>query len=191
MAKGLVNKTTETGDILTLALAAGVGVLLFGVTLLVTALTVIGNVLVKVLECTPAVKVVPEVVEGLDFVLSAILVTELGNGLLVGETTLSLEDWSPSLVEAGLLDLLLGGGLNLGGLVDGVELTTAGGVQQKLGGDLDTLEEAVVLVALAGGGLLVGVVAQDLLAVGTLDLLGGCAPAVTGQTENLVVVLGL
>jgi hypothetical protein len=33
--------------------------------------------------------------------------------------------------------------------------------------------------------------AEDLLAVGTLDLLGGGTPAVLGQTENGVVILGL
>jgi hypothetical protein len=58
-------------------------------------------------------------------------------------------------------------------------------------GLLDTLEEVVVLVAVSQGSLLVGVVAEDLLAVGALDLLGGSTPAVLGQTEDSVVILGL
>jgi hypothetical protein len=70
-------------------------------------------------------------------------------------------------------------------------LAAANGVQEQLGGLLDALEEVVVLVTLAHGGLLIGVVAEDLLAVGTLDLLGGSAPAVLGQAENGVVILGL
>jgi len=192
LGEGLVNKLTQTGDILVLALAAGVGVLLLGVALLVTALSIIGNILIKVLECTPAVEVVPEVVEILDLLLGAVLVTELGNGLLNGETTLSLEARAPGLVKLALGgSLLLGRGLNIGGLIDGVELATTSGVKQQLSGDLNALEEAVVLVAVARRGLLVGVVTQNLLAVSTLDLLGGCPPAVAGQTENGVVVLGL
>ena len=187
---GLVEHLTQTGVVLGLALTAGVGVLLLGVTLLVTALSIIGNILVEVLECTPAVEVVPEVVEVVDLGLGAVLVTELGDGLLHGETALGLVDGTPGLVVV-LLGLLLAGRVDVGSLVDGVELATAGGVQQELGGNLDTLEEAVVLVALARGSLLVGVVAQDLLTVSTLDLLGGCAPAETGETQNGVVVLGL
>lgn len=56
---------------------------------------------------------------------------------------------------------------------------------------LDTLEKVVVLIAVSQGGLLVGVMAEDLLAVGALDLLGGSTPAVLGQTKNGVVILGL
>lgn len=58
-------------------------------------------------------------------------------------------------------------------------------------GLLDTLEEAVVLITVTQGGLLVGVVTENLLAVGTLDLLGGGAPTVFGNTKNGVVILAL
>lgn len=73
--KALVHQLAQAGDILRLALAAGVGVLLLDVTLLVTALAVIGNILVKVFECTPAVEVVPEVVESINLLKGAVVVT--------------------------------------------------------------------------------------------------------------------
>lgn len=106
----------------------------------------------------------------------------------LAEAGLRLEDVAPELVEVALLQLLLGGGLDIGLLVDGVELAALGGVQKNLGGLLDALEE-VVVVGATGGGLLIGVVLEDLLTVGTLDLLLGSLPAVLGETENLVVVL--
>jgi hypothetical protein len=108
----------------------------------------------------------------------------------LGETGLGLEDLAPLLVVVALLQLLLGGGLNVGLLVDGIELAASGGIEQDVGGLLDALEELVVLGA-ALGGLLVGVVLEDLLAVGLLDLVLGGLVTVLGQTENLVVVLGL
>jgi hypothetical protein len=115
----------------------------------------------------------------------------LRNGLNLGETAFSTENRSPELVEVALLDLLLGRGLDLGGLVDGIELAALDGVEEHLGGLLDTLEEAVVLVTVAEGGLLIGVVTEHLLAVSTLDLLGGRAPAVLAQAENGIVILAL
>lgn len=159
-------------------------------TLLVTVLIVVGHVLVEVLERPPAVEVVPEVVEVLNLLLCGVGVAELRHGLDLGETTLSLEDLAPGLVEVdlGALQLLLGWGLDLGTLVDGVVLAALDGVEQNLGGLLDALEE-VVVVALAGGGLLVGVVLEDLLAVGALDLLLGGLVAVLGDTQDGIVVL--
>ena len=75
-----------------------------------------------------------------------------------------------------------------GGWIDRVELAALDWVGQDLGGLLDALEEGVVFSG-AGGGLLVWVVAEDLLAVGALDLLLGGLVAVLGETENGVVVL--
>lgn len=70
-------------------------------------------------------------------------------------------------------------------------MTTLGGVKKDLSSFLNTLEEAVVFVALAGSGLLVGMVAEDLLAVGALDLFGGSLVAVLAETEDGVVILAL
>lgn len=108
----------------------------------------------------------------------------------LGETSLGLEDLAPLLVEVALLQLLLGGRLDVGLLVDGIELAASDGVEQDVGGLLDALEELVVLGA-ALGGLLVGVVLEDLLAVGLLDLVLGGLVTVLGQAEYLVVILGL
>jgi hypothetical protein len=160
------------------------------VAFLVTALTVIGNILVEVLERPPAVEVVPEVVEGLDLLLGALRVSELRHGLLGGEAALGLEDFAPELVEVALLGILLGRGVDLSSLVDGVELPPANGVGQDLVGLLDALEELVVLGATSGSSL-VGVVLEDLPAVGALDLLGGGLVAVAGYAENGIVILRL
>jgi hypothetical protein len=63
-------------------------------------------------------------------------------------------------------------------------------VEQDLGGLLDAFEERVV-VRTAGGGLLIGVVAEDLSAVSPLDLFFRGAVAVFGETEDGVVILSL
>ena len=65
-------------------------------------------------------------------------------------------------------------------------------VEQDLVGFLDAFEEGVVVLLAAGaGGLLVRVVAEDLLTVGALDLVLGGAEAVLGEAEDFVVVLVL
>lgn len=110
--------------------------------------------------------------------------------MVVAETTLGLEDVAPELVEVALGELLLGRGLDVGLLVDRVELAALDGVEENLGGLLDALEEVIIL-GTAGGGLLVGVMLEDLLAVSTLDLLLGSLVAVLGDTKDLVVILGL
>lgn len=84
--------------------------------------------------------------------------------------------------------MLLGGRLHVGALVDGVVLATLDGVGQDLGGLLDALEEGVVFVA-ARCRLLVWVMAEDLLAVGALDLLFCGLVAVFGDAKDGVVVL--
>jgi hypothetical protein len=186
--EGIVDQVPETGGVLGLLLLAGSVVLALDVALLVTALAIIGNVLVEVLKGPPAVEVVPEVVEVLDLLLGALRVSKLGHGLLGGEAALGLEDLAPQLVEVTLLGLLLGRRVDLGGLVDRVELPPADGVGEDLVGLLDALEELVVLGA-TGGGPLVGVVLEHLPAVGALDLLGRGLPAVAGYAEDGVVVL--
>ena len=188
--QSVVDQVPQTGSVLGLLLAAGSSVLALDVALLVTVLVVIGDILVEVLESPPAVEVVPEVVEVLDLLLGALVVAELGDGLIVGETALGLEDLAPELVEVALLRLLLGRGLNLGGLVDRVELPPADGVGEDLVGLLDALEELVVLGATSSSPL-VGVVLEDLPAVGALDLLLGGTVTVAGYAEDGVVVLRL
>lgn len=62
------------------------------------------------------------------------------------------------------------------------------GVEEDFGGFLDALEEGVVFVA-AGRGFLVWVMLENLLAVGTLNLLFSGLVAVLGDTEDGVVIL--
>lgn len=159
--------------------------------LLVAVLIVIGNIFVEVLKSTPRVKVVPKVVKLLDELLGAVDVAKGRDGVGLAEAALGLEDLAPALVEevgTALLQLLLGGGLDLGALIDGIELTALDGVKEDLGSLLDALEEVVVL-GTAGGSLLVGVVLEDLLAVGTLNLVLSSPEAVLGKTQNSVVIL--
>lgn len=87
--------------------------------------------------------------------------------------------------------MLLGGWLDVGVLIAGIVLATLSRVEKDLSSLLDTLEEAVIFVALAGSGLLVGMVAEDLLAVGALDLFGGSLVAVLAEAEDGVVILAL
>jgi hypothetical protein len=108
----------------------------------------------------------------------------------LGETSLRLEDLAPCLIVVGLLELLLGGGLNIGLLIDGIELAALDGVEEDVGSLLDTLEKLIIFGTTLGG-LLIGVVLENLLAVGLLDLVLSGSPAVLRDTENLVVVLGL
>ena len=159
-------------------------------TLLVTVLIVVRDILVQVLEGPPAVEVVPEVVEVLNLLPGRVLAAERRDWVDLGEAGLRLEDVAPELVEVALGELLLGRGVDVRGLIDRVELAAADGVKEDLGRLLDALEEVVVISA-AGGGLLVGVVFQDLLAVGALDLVLGSLPPVLGDAENLVMVLAL
>lgn len=141
-----------------------------------------------VLERTPRVKAVPEVVEVLDLLLGGVLVAEPWDGLDLGEAALGLEDGAPELVEVAGLGLLLARGLNISALINGVKLAALGGVEEDLGGLLDTLEEAVILSG-ASGSLLIWVVAEDLLAMGALDLLLSSLVAVLGKAKDGVVIL--
>ena len=69
-------------------------------------------------------------------------------------------------------------------------MAPANGVGENLGSLLDALEELIVLSA-ASGSLLVGVMLEDLLAVGALDLVLCGTVSQTGYAENSVVILRL
>jgi hypothetical protein len=73
------------------------------------------------------------------------------------ETTFGFEDCAVELVEFAVFDLFLGRGLDVGALVDGIELAALDGVEEHFGGFLDAFEEAVVFGS-AGCGALVWVV---------------------------------
>lgn len=89
-----------------------------------------------------------------------------------GESTFGFEDFGPKGVVFAVFELFLGWWLHIGVFVDGVVLAALDGIEEDLSGFLNALEEAVVFGA-AGGCSLIGVVAEDLLAVSTLDLLLG------------------
>lgn len=102
----------------------------------------------------------------------------------------AVEDLVPELIEIALLSLFLRWGLDVGGFVNGIELAALDRVEKDFCGFLDTFEEGIVFGG-AGCGLLVGVVAEDLFAVGALDLGFGSPPAVFREAEDCVVVLSL
>ena len=56
--------------------------------------------------------------------------------------------------------------------IDRVKLTTLDGIEKNFSSLLDTLEEAIILSA-SSRSLLIRVMAENLLAVGTLDLFFG------------------
>lgn len=159
-------------------------------TLLITVLVVIRNILILILERTPRVKIVEEVVEIVDFLLRTVLVAELRNGLDAGETAFGFENLGPEGIEFIAFGFFLGGRLNIGVFVDGVELASLNGVEENFGGFLDTFEEAVVLGATSSS-FLIGVVTENLLAVGSLDLLFSRFVAVFRETEDGIVILAL
>ena len=63
--------------------------------LLVAILVIVGDVFVLVLEGAPAVEIVPEVVEVLDLLFRALLITKLGYRLYFAKATFGNEDWTP------------------------------------------------------------------------------------------------
>lgn len=158
--------------------------------LLVSVLVVIWDILVKILEGPPTVKVVPKVVELLDLLLGGIGVAKGRDGMRLGEASLRPENLAPELIVVALLELLLGGGVDISLLINRIILAALDGVKEDLSGLLDTFKELVVLSATLGS-LLVGVVLEDLLAVGLLDLVLSSLVTVLGDTKNLVVVLSL
>lgn len=109
---------------------------------------------------------------------------------MFAEPRFTIEDLIPELVKVALLGLFLVGRLDISGLVHGIELAALDRVEEDFRGLLDAFEEGIVFGG-AGRGFLVGVVAEDLFAVGTLDLRFGSAPAVFGEAEDGVVVLPL
>jgi hypothetical protein len=100
-------------------------------TLLISVLVVIWNILVEIFEGSPRVETVEEVVEGLDLLLSAVLVPEFGYWLAFGETTFGFETSAPEFVECLLLfSLFLGRRFDIGGFVDGIELAALDGIEE-------------------------------------------------------------
>ena len=89
------------------------------------------------------------------------------------------------------MHVLLSRWFHVCGFVYGVPLTALDGVSEDLVSTLDALEETVVLIGLACGGFLVGMMAEHLFAVSFLDLFVGGFVAVFGEAENGVVVLSL
>jgi hypothetical protein len=88
------------------------------------------------------------------------------------------------------LRVLLCGRLDISTFVDRVELPALNRVQEDFGGFLDAFEEGVV-VHTASCSFLIGMVTENLLTVGTLDLLLSGLVAILGETENCVVILVL
>lgn len=110
--------------------------------------------------------------------------------MILGESSLSLENCAPQLVEVALLCLFFGRWFDFGSLIDGIELAALDRIKENFGSLLNTLEETVVLSATSSG-LLVRVMAKDLLAVSSLDLFFGSLVTVLGETEDGVVILSL
>lgn len=105
-----------------------------------------------------------------------------------GEPAFGLEDLAPELVVIAVLELLLGGWLDISVLINRIILAALDRISEDFGGLLDTLEEAVVL-GVTSSSFLVGVVAKNFLAMGTLDLLFGGSPSVLCDTQNSIMIL--
>jgi hypothetical protein len=159
-------------------------------TLLITIFIVIRNILILILERSPRIEVVEEVVEVLNVLLGAVLVAKLGNWLNTRKSTFGLEDIAPQLIELALLKLLLGWGFNICVFIDGVVLTALNRIKENFGGLLNTLEEAVIF-GTAGCCFLIGMVAKNLLAVGTLNLLLASSETVLRKAQDSVMILTL
>lgn len=157
---------------------------------LITTLSVIRNILILVLKRAPAVEVVKEIVEVLNVLPCAFIVSKLRNGLLLRESTLRFKDRRPELEKVTLLCLLLAWWFLVCALVYRVKLAALGGVKKDFSSLLNALEEGIVLIA-ARCSLLVRVVTKDLLAMGALDLVLGSLEAVFRKTKNSVVILSL
>jgi hypothetical protein len=146
-------------------------------TLLITVLVVIRDIFILVLERAPRVEVVEEVVECIDIIFGTVLLSELRYRLDSGEAALGFEDIAPQFVVLALFQLLFGRGFDIGVLVDGVKLATLDGIKKNFGSFLNALKEAIIFGA-SGGGFLVRVMTENLLAVCTLNLFFGSFVAV-------------
>jgi hypothetical protein len=146
-------------------------------TLLITVLVVIRNIFILVLERAPRVEVVEEVVECIDIIFGTVFLSELRYRLDSGEAALGFEDIAPQFVVLALFQLLFGRGFDIGVLVDGVKLATLDGIKKNFGSFLNALKEAIIFGA-SGGGFLVRVMTENLLAVCTLNLFFGSFVAV-------------
>ena len=64
-------------------------------TFLTAVFVVVGNVLVLIFKGSPRVEVVEEIVESIDFLERAVLVTEFGYRLIAREASLGFKDVAP------------------------------------------------------------------------------------------------
>jgi hypothetical protein len=74
--------------------------------------------------------------------------------------------------------------------VNGVKLSALNGIEEDFGCFLYTFEEAIIFGA-TGSCLLVRMVTENLLSVGTLDLIFGGFVAVFRETKNGIMILAL
>lgn len=149
--------------------------------LLISILIIIWDIFILVFEGTPGIEIVEEIVEILYVFLSTIFVSEFGDRLGARESAFGFEDGGPEFVVFSFFELFLGGRFDVGVLVDGIVLSTLDGVEEDFGGFLDAFEETVVFRA-AGCCFFVGVMAENLFAVGTFDLFFCGFEAVFGET---------
>jgi hypothetical protein len=142
------------------------------VALLITVLVVIRDILILVLERAPRIKVIEEIVECVDILLVAFLISKFGYRLDAGEPALGFENVAPQLVIFSLFKLLLGRRLNISMFIDRVKLTALDGIEKDFSSLLNALEEAIIL-GTSSCSLFIRVMAENLLAVSTLDLFFG------------------
>ncbi|KAH3674245.1 hypothetical protein WICPIJ_009645 [Wickerhamomyces pijperi] len=169
-----------------LTLAANV--LTLDVTLVVSVGGIVWHIFVEEFKRSPRVEVVEERVEGVNLGLWRRHVTQLWNWLLLGESTFGFKHWGPGFDE--VVFGLWRRWQDIGAFVNRVELLTLAGVSQGFVGLLDDLEEPVLVQATLSG-LLIWVVLQDLLSVGTSQLVFGGSPSQVGDTQDGVQVSGL
>jgi len=110
--------------------------------------------------------------------------------LYLRESSFSLENRTPELVEVALLSLFFGRWFNLSSFVNRIELAALYRIEENFCSLLNTLEEAVIFGATSSS-LLIRVMAKDLFAMSTLYLFLGSLVTVLGETEDGVVILSL
>lgn len=75
-------------------------------------------------------------------------------------------------------------------LINGVKLAALDRIKEDFGGFLDTFEEAIIFGATSRS-FLIGMMAEDLLAMGALNLLLGSLEAIFREPKNCVMILTL
>lgn len=131
------------------------------------------DLLVEVFKASPAIEVVPKVVEAFDFLLGRVEFSKLRHRLLPAETGFPLKHRRELLEEErlgilGVLELTSSGCLGLEVFivgVDGIELAATFGISEDLHRLLNAFEEAIVVGISDGTSFFVGMVLQHLLPV--------------------------